>query len=87
MKTIFMVCCLCTIILTTASAQTKSDSAIPRLQKQGAATQLIVDGKPFLVRGAELNNSSASSLAYMKPVLSINSDALVLRGFAVVVAQ
>jgi beta-galactosidase GanA len=68
MKTIFMVCCLCTIILTTASAQTKSDSAIPRLQKQGAATQLIVDGKPFLVRGAELNNSSASSLAYMKPL-------------------
>jgi beta-galactosidase GanA len=41
---------------------------IPRLEKQGTATQLIVDGKPFLVLGAELNNSSASSLEYMRPL-------------------
>jgi beta-galactosidase GanA len=46
-------------------AQTHS---IPHLEKQGTATQLIVDGKPFLVLGAELNNSSASSLEYMKPL-------------------
>lgn len=31
-----------------------------RLQKQGTATQLIVDGKPFLILGGELGNSSAS---------------------------
>lgn len=39
----------------------------PHLQKQGAATQLIVDGAPFLMIGGELGNSSASSLDYMKP--------------------
>lgn len=31
------------------------------LQKQGTATQLVVDGKPFLILGGELGNSSASS--------------------------
>jgi hypothetical protein len=30
--------------------------------------QLFVDGKPFLVRGGELNNSSASSVAFMAPI-------------------
>jgi beta-galactosidase GanA len=43
-------------------------SALPRLRKQGTATQLIVDGKPFLVLGGELGNSSSSSLEYMRPV-------------------
>ncbi|MGD1072207.1 MAG: DUF5597 domain-containing protein [Bryobacteraceae bacterium] len=41
---------------------------IPRLQKQGTATQLIVDGKPFLVLAGELRNSSGSSLEYLKPI-------------------
>lgn len=35
----------------------------PRLQKAGRATQLIVDGAPFLVLGGELGNSSASDPA------------------------
>jgi hypothetical protein len=39
---------------------------IPQLRQQGAATQLVVDGKPFLVLGGELGNSSASSLEYME---------------------
>ena len=30
--------------------------------------QLIVDGKPFLILGGELHNSSSSSLEYMKPI-------------------
>ena len=51
-----------------AAAQTKPAASPPLLQQQGTATQLIVDGKPFLVLGAELNNSSASSLDYMKPL-------------------
>lgn len=33
----------------------------PYLKKQGTATQLIVDNKPFLVLGGELGNSSAAS--------------------------
>jgi len=47
------------------SAQT---SAVPHLEKRGSATQLIVDGKPFLILGGELHNSSSSSLDYMKPL-------------------
>ena len=41
---------------------------IPHLRKQGTATQLIVDGKPFLALAGELLNSSATSVEYMKPV-------------------
>jgi hypothetical protein len=41
---------------------------IPRLVKQKAATQLVVDGEPFLILGGELRNSSSSSLDYMKPI-------------------
>ncbi|HYB60067.1 MAG TPA: DUF5597 domain-containing protein [Methylomirabilota bacterium] len=42
--------------------------AAPRLEKRGISSQLIVDGKPFLILGGELRNSSSSSLAYMKPI-------------------
>lgn len=38
---------------------------IPTLRPQGSATQLVVDGKPFLVLGGELHNSSASQPAYL----------------------
>jgi beta-galactosidase GanA len=41
---------------------------VPHLRQQGTATQLIVDGKPFLVLGGELGNSTSSSLDYMRPV-------------------
>jgi hypothetical protein len=43
-------------------------SSVPHLEKRGAATQLIVAGKPFLILGGELHNSSSSSLDYMKPI-------------------
>ena len=49
----------------TISAQ---DANLPHLEKRGVATQLIVDGKPFLMLGGELYNSSSSSLDYMKPL-------------------
>jgi beta-galactosidase GanA len=45
-------------------------SEIPHLRKQGTATQLIVDGEPFLMLGGELGNSSSSNLEYMKPIWS-----------------
>jgi hypothetical protein len=45
-----------------------TQAGLPHLEKRGAATQLIVDGKPFLVLGGELHNSSSSSIEYMKPV-------------------
>ena len=41
---------------------------IPHLEKHGKVEQLVVDGKPFLVLGGELLNSSSSSLSYMQPI-------------------
>ena len=35
---------------------------LPYLKKQGTATQLIIDSRPFLILGGELGNSSASSV-------------------------
>jgi Domain of unknown function (DUF5597)/Beta-galactosidase len=43
-------------------------STIPHLEKHGGVTQLIVDGKPFLMLAAEIHNSSSSSLDYMRPI-------------------
>jgi len=35
----------------------------PKLDRRSQSTQLIVDGKPFLILGGELSNSAASSAA------------------------
>ncbi|MGA2773701.1 MAG: DUF5597 domain-containing protein [Bryobacteraceae bacterium] len=45
-------------------------SGIPHLQKQGTATQLIVDGAPFLAVTGELGNNTATSLENMQPIWS-----------------
>jgi beta-galactosidase GanA len=47
-----------------APAQTPT---LPHLRSQGSATQLVVGGKAFLIRGGELGNSSASNLGYLAP--------------------
>src|SRR5208283_1146934 len=55
--------------MTTSAQTTTGDrAAIAHLQKQGTATQMIVDGKPFLMLAGELRNSTTSSLDFMKPV-------------------
>jgi hypothetical protein len=41
---------------------------IPHLERSGGCTRLIVDGKPFIILGGELQNSSASDLAFMEPL-------------------
>ena len=51
--------------LGTAHAQ---QTSAPHLAKRGATTQLIVNGKPFLILGGEVHNSSSSSLSYMKTI-------------------
>ncbi|MDR7370242.1 DUF5597 domain-containing protein [Flavobacterium aquidurense] len=61
--------CLMLILGMQAIGQTKKSKEISHLQKRGEATQLIVDGKPFLILGGELHNSSTSSLSYMQPIL------------------
>jgi beta-galactosidase GanA len=51
------------------AALARDESPVPpHLETRGKATQLIVDGKPFLMRAGELHNSSSSSLEYMKAV-------------------
>jgi hypothetical protein len=50
------------------SAAIAQKAAIPHLEKNGNATQLIVQGKPFLILGGELHNSSTSGAAYMRPI-------------------
>jgi len=41
---------------------------VPFLKKQGTATQLIVNNKPFIMLSGELHNSSCSTIEYMKPI-------------------
>jgi hypothetical protein len=50
------------------SGRAQQSNSLPHLARNHGATQIIVDGKPFLVRGGELENSSASSLSYMQTV-------------------
>jgi len=38
---------------------------IPHLRSHGTATQLIVDGEPFLLRAGELGNNTATNLDYL----------------------
>jgi hypothetical protein len=47
----------------TAEAQ-----SLPSLRKQGTATQLIVEGKPYLMLAGELHNSACSNVEYMDGV-------------------
>jgi hypothetical protein len=45
----------------------QSTDTIPHLVKAGSRSKLIVDGKPFLILGGELMNSSSASAKYMEP--------------------
>jgi hypothetical protein len=60
--------CLSVCLGTTALSAQQPVPQLPHLERRGAATQLIVDGKPFLMLSGELHNSSSSSLEYMKPI-------------------
>jgi beta-galactosidase GanA len=62
LRSIFLV-----LSIVTCSSATGQNGQLPHLITKGFTKQLIVDGKPFLVLGGELGNSSASSNAYMKP--------------------
>src|SRR5262245_18155970 len=48
----------------------KMDKPIPELRKVGSVTQLHVDGKPLLVLGGELGNSTASDLDVLEQALA-----------------
>jgi beta-galactosidase GanA len=58
----------CSVLAVCCAPCSAQQNRQPYLRKQGAATQLIVDDKPFLVLAGELGNSSSSNLEYMAPV-------------------
>ena len=45
------------LMLASTAAQAQPVDTAPHLEKHGTATQLIVDGKPFLALAGELSNS------------------------------
>jgi regulator of sigma D len=57
----------CCLLLSCQSPQPKSVE-MPRLEKRGSVTQLIVDGRPYLALAGELHNSSSSSMVYMQQI-------------------
>ena len=68
MKKLFMTFAVLAALLcscTHSQAPSADPAAIPHLEKRGPATQLIVDGKPWMILGCELTNSAASSVEYM----------------------
>lgn len=66
MNRIFALVFLC--LCTTASLFAQKLSPLPHLEKADQTTQLMVDGKPFLMLSGELHNSSPSSAEYMRPI-------------------
>jgi hypothetical protein len=66
MKLQYLLPCAVALLGCLADAQSVS-SSIPHLEKRGQATQLIVDGRPFLILAGELTNSASSSMEYMEP--------------------
>ena len=60
----WMLCAVCAAGL----SQAQSVAGAPHLQKQGNATQLVVDGKPFLILSGELTNNAATALEPMEPI-------------------
>jgi hypothetical protein len=72
---------ICALVTATAYSQ-----AIPHMEKRGGATQLIVDGKPFLALSGELANTASSNLEYMQTVWPVLANKIhlntVLTGMA-----
>jgi hypothetical protein len=82
LRALFCVLVACPLAFAASQGQSRPASAasasdIPHLRKQGTATQLIVDGKPFLALASELSNNGATSVEYMKPAWSKIVDAKV----------
>jgi hypothetical protein len=62
------VLCVWLSVVWVCTLHSQNTSPLPLLRKQGTATQLVVHGKPLLMLGGELGNSSASDAGYMAPV-------------------
>ena len=51
-----------------ATRRSEIAGSAPHLEKRGSTTQLVVDGRPLLMLGGELHNSSSSSIEHMKSI-------------------
>ena len=56
--------CLSVILLFTSFLFAQNTN-LPYIDSEGSVPQLIVNGKPFLILGGELGNSTASDTVYM----------------------
>lgn len=56
-----VVCSFLPLLMAAASLDAAFPQNLPHLRKANDATQLIVDGRPFLIRGGELGNSTATN--------------------------
>mgnify|MGYP001031025026 CR=1 FL=1 len=65
MKNILSLVLFTFLCFATANAQ---NNQMPKLVKNGNITQMIVDGKPFIMLAGELHNSSTGSAHYMAPI-------------------
>jgi len=63
MKSCFLL--TCATALFSVAIVGAQPASLPHLEKRGGATQLMVDGRPFLMLGGEVTNSASSSPEYM----------------------
>lgn len=61
-----VIACFCLSVACAGGRTRQPPSEAPHLETQGAATRLIVDGRPFLMLAGELGNSTASDLGYLR---------------------
>jgi hypothetical protein len=69
MKNIYT-CFLALLLSACGREQSPVPTELPHLHRQGTAMQLIVEGKPFLMLGGELGNSTASALNELDSVFA-----------------
>ena len=60
-----------TLLMFALATATAYSQAIPHMEKRGEATQLIVDGKPFLALSGELANTAPSNPEYTRKIFPI----------------
>ncbi|MGO9940941.1 MAG: hypothetical protein ACLPH3_25040, partial [Terracidiphilus sp.] len=64
----FLFALFLTVACMSISNQAQSRNDPPHLERHGNATQLIVDGKPFLILSGELSNNAATALEPMETI-------------------
>ena len=84
---------LCAVLAASATAcsqafltSTTTPQTLPHLEKRGLATQLIVDGQPFLALSGELANTAPTDLDYMRHIFPILANRVHLNNVLTAVA-